>query len=140
MGKRAKKTEENYYLWADELTGKVESVEKTFILRFISVIGVGFGNRMKGSEILARMQSTTKSDARKLRGACHYLIHAMDILVVSIRSAKGGYFIAEFDSERDKYAEDQEKFATSMLRTAKRIKAIDTVHSLRRFAVLSTGV
>lgn len=131
---KRKLREDRFHLWTDEFTGEEFAVEKTFITKFQKTIGEGVDARVLGPLLLTAMGENPKEkgNERRLRGACHYMIHELGIAAVSIRSQKGGYFIAITEEEKEKYAVDQTKFADSMLRTAAAVRALDVQQSLQR--------
>lgn len=130
---RFAKKRETHLLWTDSETGEHVWLPKDFIRAFVQAVGIGRTNMMVCADLLKKMEiPDTDTNRRRLRGVSDYL-HSEGVLVVSVRSTKGGYFIAESAEERDRYAADQRKFAESMLATASLVENLDPATSMARF-------
>jgi hypothetical protein len=111
--------------WTDPETGKVHKAPKKFA-EIKSHLGTGKRNSKLASQLLEAIGEEVNDDnERHIRKVTQYLRLVCRIPVLGVRSAKGGYYIAETKEEiKTEYTNLQRKLAASMLRTCDLLESL----------------
>lgn len=110
-------------MWIDPITEKKHKCPEWFGNALMKVLGLGAANSKVCRILLAEMGlPNTNKHARWLRHACLIFKHT-GIPAISIRSGKGGYFIAQTEAEIEAYFDAQIKAAQAMIVGAQLLKS-----------------
>jgi hypothetical protein len=104
--------------WTDPLTGEVHECPTAYLQPVKELSGMGSGDYTLASVILEKMgEKDTESNKRHIRAAALYWRHK-GVPILSVKSGKGGYFIAQTKQEVMQWVEVQRTSANSMLAEA----------------------
>lgn len=104
--------------WVDPGTGETHVCPETYINSLKKYVSYGKSSALTSIKILTLMgEENNESNKRHVRQAALFL-KQQGIPLISYRSSKGGYFIAETVEEVEEYAEQQHKLADSMKKEA----------------------
>lgn len=100
--------------WTDPITGEVHRCPKSY-MELVHYLGPGEKNALHARFLLHKMgKRSDGSRLRHLRKAI-FILQREGVPIVSLRSSRGGYYIASTREELEQHCEIQCKLAHSML-------------------------